>query len=82
VVTFGAYTYGLYIAGVTESMFSKRKQILRMELFNYLLFVLFALIGNLWEWGGQEAIVFGSPAPGIILSGGGHFAYRVGGWRR
>lgn len=31
-----------------------------MDLSNSLVFVLFALIGSFWEWGGQKAIVFGS----------------------
>lgn len=32
-----------------------------MDLSNSLVFVLLALIGSLWEWGGQKAIVFGPP---------------------
>lgn len=49
-----------HVGGVTEPMFS---QLLRMALFNCLVFVFFALIGSLWEWGSQKAIVFGVPTP-------------------
>lgn len=54
---------GPHICGATEPMFSQQKQLLRMTLFNCLVFVCFALIGSWWVWGGQRAIVFGIPSP-------------------